>query len=369
MSATSADLLARARGLGDDLAATVVERDREHRWNDGFFAALGRGELLAAAAPDASPPEALCALLQAFAERSGDAGAGLAWGAHLAGCVRPLVAFGSEAQRRRHLPGLLDGARVGAWAHHERGAADVPWAVTTRAARRGGGWVLDGAKARVVNGGAADLYVVTAVTDASRGARGASAFLVERSAPGLRVTPCPPAAGLRTARFADVTLVACEVPGDALLGPAGEGLTRVGAVARRWTRACLDASWVGHLGALVARSVALAASRGGAGHPLVRAALADLRIAWELARRTHARAARCLADDARCDADDRAGAAASLFVARAVARVAAEAARLAGPDADPLVERLQRDAAARAHVAEPDELLRALVASSLLDLG
>ncbi len=364
MSATSTDLLARSRRLGVAVAATVVDRDRAHRWDEGLFRELGREGLLTAELE----PEARCALLEAFAASSGDAGVGLAWGAHLAGCLRPLVTFGSEAQRR-YLPGLADGSCVGAWAHHEPpSGASVPWGVTARATPRGDGWVLDGVKARVVNGGVADLYVVTAVTDASRGARGVSAFLVERGAPGLRVTPRAPTAGLRTARFADLTLDACELRGDARLGPEGEGVTRVGSIARRWMRACLDASWVGHLGALVARSVELVRA-GRAADPAARAPLADLRIAYELSRRTHARAARSLADEARSDGADREGVAASLFIARAVERVTSEAARMTGPDADPMVERLQRDAAARVHVTEPDELLRALVASSLLDLG
>src|SRR5262245_61315416 len=128
---------------------------------------------------------------------------------------------GSAAQQARILPALIQGKLKMAFAQTERGARYDLRHVATRAAKSGEGWVLDGEKAVVLQGRAADLLVVSARTAGSeRDAGGISLFLVDRTAPGVSVTEYRT---LDNLRVADVKLAGVRVDGDALLGRTGEG--------------------------------------------------------------------------------------------------------------------------------------------------
>jgi acyl-CoA dehydrogenase len=133
----------------------------------------------------------------------------------------PISLFGSEEQRRAVLPGIAAGTIVGAFALSEPEAGSDVGALTTTAARDGDGWRLDGVKTWISNAGLANCYVVFARTGEAPGSRGLSAFIVDADTPGLDaseridvIAPHP----LGTLR-----LTRCRVPGDRLLGVAGEG--------------------------------------------------------------------------------------------------------------------------------------------------
>ena len=128
---------------------------------------------------------------------------------------------GSEAQRMRFLPGVARGDMIAAFALSEPNAGSDVAAMTTRARRDADGWVIDGCKTWVSNGGIADFYCVFARTGTATGAKGISAFVVPAEAPGLVIaerivviSPHP----LARLEFRD-----CRVPHDALLGVEGEG--------------------------------------------------------------------------------------------------------------------------------------------------
>jgi alkylation response protein AidB-like acyl-CoA dehydrogenase len=128
---------------------------------------------------------------------------------------------GSAAQQARILPALIQGKLKMAFAQTERGARYDLRHVSTSAAKTGDGYVLDGEKAVVLHGGAADLLVVSARTSGGeRDASGISLFLVERSAPGVGVTEYRT---LDNLRVADVKLAGVRVGADALLGREGRG--------------------------------------------------------------------------------------------------------------------------------------------------
>ena len=128
---------------------------------------------------------------------------------------------GSAAQQARILPALIQGKLKMAFAQTERGARYDLRHVGTSAAKTGDGYVLDGEKAVVLHGGAADLLVVSARTSGGeRDASGISLFLVERSAPGVGVTEYRT---LDNLRVADVKLAGVRVGADALLGREGRG--------------------------------------------------------------------------------------------------------------------------------------------------
>jgi len=133
----------------------------------------------------------------------------------------PIALAGSGAQRERYLTRVAAGQAIAAFALSEPDAGSDVAALSTSARRDGAGWVLDGTKTWISNGGIADFYLVFARTDAAAGTRGISAFVVDADAPGLDaseridiVTPHP---------MATVRLTNCRVPVDALVGAAGEG--------------------------------------------------------------------------------------------------------------------------------------------------
>lgn len=365
---------ARGRDLAQEIAGTVVARDREARWDGALLRRLGAAGLLAAG-DAATPAAALCAALTGLGEGCGDGGLALAWGAHTLGCAVPIARLGSEAQRRRHLPGLHRGEQVGAWAHREAAVAGERTGVTTRARRRPGGWTLTGRKTWVVNGPVADVLIVTAVTDPSRGAAGVSSFIVERDAPGLAFGPRVASAGARTAEIAELVLDGCELGEHGLLADEGAGLTRTLRLVQRWERGCMLAPWLGILRAALARTVDFVGGALQFGEPLarsqaVRARLADMRIRLELCERLQARSAAQL--DQGDEAGERELAAARLFIGAALAEVARDAASICGPEAQALghpLERLARDLPLAGLLGVSDDLLRSIVAGALLGLG
>ena len=135
----------------------------------------------------------------------------------------PLLRFGTEAQKRRYLPGLCDGTIIGANGASEAEAGSDIFSMQTRAARTDGGWTLDGRKTWVTSGPVADLFVCYATTDPGRGIMGISAFLVPKDAPGFRVVREIPKMGVRTVPMGEIAFEDCRLPADALLGREGAG--------------------------------------------------------------------------------------------------------------------------------------------------
>lgn len=132
----------------------------------------------------------------------------------------PTVFFGTDEQKRRYLPGLADGTRVGAYALTEPGAGSDAMGIRTRATRQpDGSWRLDGSKQFITNAAFADLFTVYAKIDGEA----FSAFLVERGTPGLSVGAEEEKMGLHGASTCPLTLDGVVVPAENLLGEAGKG--------------------------------------------------------------------------------------------------------------------------------------------------
>jgi len=136
---------------------------------------------------------------------------------------RMLGDHGTEEQRRRYLPRLATGEWIGAFCLSEPQAGSDAAALTTRAVRADGGYVLNGTKAWITSGGEAQLYLVMAKTDPSAGPRGVSCFLVEKDTPGVHFGAPEEKLGQHAAITTTVTFEDCFVPEDARLGPEGQG--------------------------------------------------------------------------------------------------------------------------------------------------
>jgi alkylation response protein AidB-like acyl-CoA dehydrogenase len=138
-------------------------------------------------------------------------------------CAELISAFGTEAQKQKHVPRLTSGSAVaGAFALSEPQAGSDASALQTRATRRGDGWVLNGAKQWITSGDKAGVMVVWARTGGA-GAGGLSAFIVEGGTPGLLVGRHEDKMGLRASTTVPLQFEDCRLPGDAMLGADGEG--------------------------------------------------------------------------------------------------------------------------------------------------
>ncbi|MGZ3479353.1 MAG: acyl-CoA dehydrogenase family protein, partial [Myxococcaceae bacterium] len=138
-------------------------------------------------------------------------------------CAELISKFGTEAQKQRYVTRLTSGAAVaGAFALSEPQAGSDASALETRAMRKDGGWVLDGAKQWITSGDRAGVIVVWARTGGG-GAGGLSAFIVEGGAPGLLVGKHEDKMGLRASSTVPLQFEDCRLKGDALLGGEGEG--------------------------------------------------------------------------------------------------------------------------------------------------
>ncbi|MCE9672532.1 acyl-CoA dehydrogenase family protein [Myxococcus stipitatus] len=199
-------------------------------------------------------------LMEALGRGCEDTGLVFSVGAHLFACVMPLLEGGSDGQKDRYLPRLCSGEWVGANAITEAEAGSDVFALKTRAAREGDGYVLDGTKSYVTNGPDADVFVVYAVTDASHGYMGLSAFLVEKGTPGLRVGRRFEKMGLTTSPIAPLYLEGCRVPASSRLGAEGQGAPLFKR-SMQWERACLFGAYVGVMERVLERTVDFARQR------------------------------------------------------------------------------------------------------------
>ena len=152
------------------------------------------------------------------------ASVGLSYGAHSNLCVNQLTRNGSVEQKRRYLPKLISGEHVGALAMSEPGAGSDVVGMKTRAEKRGDRFVLNGSKMWITNGPDAETLIVYAKTDPQEGARGITAFLVEKGMKGFRTAPKLDKLGMRGSNTCELVFEDCEVPTENVLGKLGEGV-------------------------------------------------------------------------------------------------------------------------------------------------
>ncbi|BCJ78053.1 acyl-CoA dehydrogenase [Catellatospora sp. IY07-71] len=136
--------------------------------------------------------------------------------------AKSIAAYGTDAQRKRWLPGLCGGDLLGCFALTEPGTGSDAASLTTRAERDGDGWRLTGSKIFITNGTWADVALVFARTG-EPGPRGVTAFLVPTDTPGLTRREIHGKLGLRGQPTAELVLDGVRVPGDAVLGTEGRG--------------------------------------------------------------------------------------------------------------------------------------------------
>ncbi|MEK8028996.1 MAG: hypothetical protein RLY78_1994 [Pseudomonadota bacterium] len=145
----------------------------------------------------------------------------LSCGAHANLCINQIHRHGTDAQQQRYLPGLISGRQVGALAMSEPGAGSDVVSMTLRAERHGDRFILNGSKMWITNGGDADTLVVYAKTDPAAGARGITAFIIERGFAGFSAGAKLDKLGMRGSNTWPLFFSDCEVPIDNVLGGPG----------------------------------------------------------------------------------------------------------------------------------------------------
>jgi isovaleryl-CoA dehydrogenase len=152
------------------------------------------------------------------------AAVGLSYGAHSNLCVNQLRRNGSDAQKRKYLPQLISGDHVGALAMSEPGAGSDVVSMRTRADKKGDRYVLNGSKMWITNGPVADTMVIYAKTDHTAGARGITAFIVEKGFKGFAPAQKLDKLGMRGSDTSELVFTDCEVPEENVLGAVGNGV-------------------------------------------------------------------------------------------------------------------------------------------------
>ena len=154
----------------------------------------------------------------------GSASVGLSYGAHSNLCVNQIRRNGNEEQKRRYLPKLCSGEHLGALAMSEAGAGSDVVGMTCRAEKRGDRYVLNGNKFWITNGPCADVLVVYAKTDPEAGARGITAFIVEKGMKGFSTAQKLDKLGMRGSDTGELVFEDCDVPEENVLGEVGRGV-------------------------------------------------------------------------------------------------------------------------------------------------
>jgi alkylation response protein AidB-like acyl-CoA dehydrogenase len=152
-----------------------------------------------------------------------DGSVGIIVAAHNSLCSNHIYKFGTEEQKKKYLPDLTTGKKIGCWSLTEPEAGSDAGGTRTTATRKDGGWVLNGAKTFTTNGHYADVCVGMAVTDKSKKSHGISAFIIEKGTPGFRPGKKENKLGLRASDTSEVIFSDCHIPSGNLLGHEGEG--------------------------------------------------------------------------------------------------------------------------------------------------
>jgi alkylation response protein AidB-like acyl-CoA dehydrogenase len=255
--------------LGDDDA--VAREQRGEFWREGYER-CGRFGILGLPVPKeyggqgTDIPTAVAAM-EGLGAGCPDTGLIFALSASLWTITMPIVAFGTEEQKARYLPGLCAGRSFGANGASEPEAGSDIFSMTTRAQRRGDGWILNGRKVWITGGPVADVFLCFATTDPSKGVLGITAFIIDRGTPGFRVVREIPKLGMRTAPMGELVFEDCELPADSLLGREGRG-SRIFNTALEWERGAILASVVGTMQRQLDRCIQQARTRKQFGQPI-----------------------------------------------------------------------------------------------------
>ncbi|SFB03508.1 MULTISPECIES: acyl-CoA dehydrogenase [unclassified Bacillus (in: firmicutes)] len=142
---------------------------------------------------------------------------------HTSVVTNPILYFGNEEQKQKYVPKLASGEFLGSFCLTEPSAGSDAASLKTRAVKDENGYVINGSKVFITNGGEADVYIVFASTNPEAGSKGISAFIVDKDTPGLVIGKDEKKMGLHGSRTVQLTFEDMRVPANNLLGEEGHG--------------------------------------------------------------------------------------------------------------------------------------------------
>jgi isovaleryl-CoA dehydrogenase len=297
---------------------------------------------------------------------------GLSYGAHSNLCINQIRRWGNDTQKQKYLPRLISGEHVGSLAMSEAGSGSDVVSMRLKAEKKGDRYVLNGTKFWITNAPEADTLVVYAKTDMAAGAKGITAFLIERGFQGFSVSQKLDKMGMRGSDTAELVFQDCEVPAENVMGAEGQGV-KILMSGLDYERAVLAAGPLGIMQACLDVVLPYLRERKQFGQPigsfqLMQAKVADMYVALNSARAyVYAVARAC--DAGKTTRFDAAGA--ILLASENAVKTSLEAIQAlggAGYTKEWPVERFLRDAKLYDIGAGTNEIRRFLIGRELLGL-
>ena len=283
----------------------------------------------------------------------------------------PILLYANEQQKQKFLPQIASGARITAFGLTEASAGSDAGAIKTTAILDGDEYIINGTKQFITNGGEAEIYTIIALTNPAKGARGASALVVEKGTPGFTFGKKERKMGIRTSATSELVFHNCRVPKENLLGKEGMGFIV--------TMKTLDTSrpGVASLGLGLAQgaleaAVDYARQRQQFGHPIssiqaIQHMLANMAMELEAARTLIYQVARTIDSGAKHFSEE--GAMAKVFATDMAMKVTTDAVQILGGPGymrDYPVEKMMRDAKINQIYEGTNQVLRNTIAIELL---
>ena len=276
-----------------ELNTDLIARDRECRFNREGFKRCGENGIQGLAVPVeygglGLDPLTTVGVLERLGYACRDNGLLFSLNAHMWTACAPLVAFGTEEQKKKYLPGLCNGQLVGGNAMTEPTSGSDAYGMRATAEKKGDRYLLNGSKIFITNGPVADVLVALATTDPAKGAAGITAFIVETTFQGFSVVRSIDKMGLRTSPMAELRFENLEVPEENRLGREGAG-SSLFTHSMTWERGCILASAVGTMERLLETCIRYAKKRKQFGqsigkYQLVGSKIVDMKLRLETAR-------------------------------------------------------------------------------------
>ena len=283
----------------------------------------------------------------------------------------PIIMFGSEEQKKKYLPDIASGKKLAAFALTESGAGSDAAAVQVTAKKEGEHYIINGTKQWITNGGEAEIYTVFAATDRSRGARGISAFIVEKGTKGFDFGKKEKKLGIRASSTRELVFTDCKIPKENLLGREGMGFPIIMATFDK-SRPGIAAQAIGIAQGALDLTVEYARKRKQFGKPIssfqgIQFMLADMATQIEAARALAYAACREIDSGSKKIAKD--SAMAKLFASDVAMKVTVDCVQIFGGYGymkDYPIEKYMRDAKITQIYEGTNQIQRIIIASKLI---